>query len=117
MLSFLTNIYIWFSTLTKSDLILLLTFIAIVLYTIETYKLRKWQQKSVQISILDLRQRILMHQNEMFSKNAQVDRNINNADIANIMNDILEKGRFDLRKLYAPGIIQKKKSWFKKFNK
>ena len=116
----LINIYSWFVSLTNSDTILFVTFLAIVFYSIETSRLRKWQQKSVQISILDLRQRILMHQNEMWSKNASVDRNINNREIANIMNDILEHGKFDLRKLYANGVLRNnpKKNfltkWFKK---
>ncbi len=105
----MNNIWQWFGSFSKSDLILLATFCAIVWYTIETHRLRKWQQKNVQILILDLRQRILMHQNEMFNKNAQVDRNINNEEIANIMNDILKYGKFDIQKLYAPGVIRTKK--------
>lgn len=105
-MSILVSIFNWFKLLNPSDWILLATLIAIVFYTKETYVLRRWQQKSVQISILDLRQRILMHQNEMWSKNASVDRNINNREIANITNDILEYGKFDLRKLYANGVIK-----------
>ncbi len=106
IISALINIYNWFGSLTKSDWILLLTFFAIVIYTRETFKLRKWQQKSVQISILDLRQRILIHQDTMRSQNKNVDMNINNEKIANIMNDILKRVKFDFKKLYARGVIQ-----------
>lgn len=103
MLDYILNLL---SSLNISDWILLFTFFAIVAYTIETYKLRKWQQKSVQISIFDLRQRILMHADEMRSKNIPPDRNINNRETINMMNDILEHGKFNLKKLYAKGIIR-----------
>jgi hypothetical protein len=89
-----------------SNLILFITLIAIVFYTIETRRLRKWQQKSVQIAIFDLRQRILMHGDEMRSKNVSSDLNIQNKETINMMNDILEYGEFDFKKLYANGIIK-----------
>lgn len=100
-----------------SNFILFITFIAIVVSTIETRKLRKWQQKSVQIAIFDLRQRTLMHGDEMRSKGGSSDLNIQNRETINMMNDILEYGKFDLKKLYSPGIIANghKKSFFSKW--
>ena len=106
----LTSICIWFDKLSSSDWILLITFIAIVAYTIETYRLRRWQERSMKLSMLDLRQRILMYQNEASGKGMPFDRNIYNADVINIMNDILEHNHFDFEKLFAPGVIRKKQS-------
>ena len=111
------------SQLHLADYIQIAILVAIVWYSYETFKLRKWQQKNVQISILDLQQRIHMHKDENFHKGVQTNQNIGNKEIINMMNDILEHGKFNLRKIYVQGFIQEdsKKNflirflkWFKK---
>jgi hypothetical protein len=47
-----------------------------------------------------------MHEDEMRSKNASSDLNIQNRETINMMNDILEYGKFDFKKLYSPGVIR-----------
>ena len=96
----------WFSFL--SFVVLFLTFCAIVWYTVETRRLRQWQTKQLQLSVLDVHLRIAMHSNEMFSKGAQTDGNIVSRRIPNMLNDIYKHGKFDLKDLYAGGVIKDK---------
>ena len=109
----LALIYVFFSNFDKNDwfsfltlIVLFFTLLAIIWYSIETVRLRRWQVKQVQLSILDLHQRILMHQNEMFIQNASMDRNIGGERIANILNQIYKHGKLEIKDLYSPGIIK-----------
>ena len=87
----------WLQQLHPSDWILLFTFFAIVWYSWETRQLRKWQQKQVQLSIVDLdMQRV--------RSNAEGRGNPTPYGEAFpiIMRKIYDSGNFDPKVLYSP---------------
>ena len=95
----------------STDLILFWTLLAIIIYSIETYRLRDetykltiLQNKQIQLFIVDLNQRILMHNDEARSRGGG-DLNIGGRRIAKIVHKIYKFGELDDKGFYAPGVI------------
>mgnify|MGYP001604482525 CR=1 len=88
--------YFW--NFDRSDLILLMTFLAIVWYSWETRQLRKWQKKQAQLTLLSL------HTQRQVASAEHHGRNFlpSGEDYARTVREIMEQGKFDPKLLFTP---------------
>ncbi len=94
--------------LSKTDWILLLTLISIVWYSIETRLFRKWQTKSVQMSVINLQTNIKIAQQQSLREGAAQSPYITQ-DFPETIRKVYEDGVLDLREIYSmPDKKQKK---------
>jgi len=98
-----------------TGLVLFLTLLAILWYSHETKKLRQWQTKSVQMSILDLQTNIKIAQQESLRKLNPVSPYVTK-DFGETIRKIYEEGKLDLRDIYSLP-VKNKSCWHKIFKK
>ncbi len=110
MISLIQNVIGWLREFSVSDWILFLTFLAIIWYSWETRKLREWQKRNLQMSILDLAVRIKIAGQESLraghGQTAYVTKNF-----PETLRKIYEEGRLDLQDFYV--MRPKDKKWKK----
>lgn len=80
--------------LTMSDWIQIILVIVVIWYSVETYRLRKEQKKAVYLQLLDM---------EMRDKNGGYKSRVN---YPLMVREIIELGKFDVKKLYSPAYHQ-----------
>lgn len=80
--------------LTRSDWIQIALVIVVIWYSIETYRLRKEQKKAVYLQLLDM---------EMRDKSGGYKSRVN---YPLMVREIIELGKFDVKKLYSPAYHQ-----------
>jgi len=82
----------WFDQLKPSDWILLLTFLAIVWYSIETHFLRKWQKKQAQAALVNLVMQASINHDKLGNLHSLYPKPLRK---------IYELGKLDLRDFFA----------------
>lgn len=101
------EIYSLVRNLTKSDWIQIALVIVVMWYSIETYRLRREQKKAVYLQLLDM---------EMRDKNGGYKARVK---YPLMVREIIELGKFDVKKLYSPAyhqplkILDKIRKWLK----
>jgi hypothetical protein len=114
MLMYLKKIYYFFigmDVATLTCLILFFTLLAIIWYSWETWQLRKWQKRSLQMSIVDLATKIKIANQESIRSGAGQSAYVTR-DFPETLRKIYEEGRFDLSDIY---IIHRSGNMWKKF--
>lgn len=84
------EIYFIVKNFTISDWIQITLVLVVTWYSVETYRLRKEQKKAVYLQLLDM---------EMRNKNGGYKSRVN---YPLIVREIIELGKFDVKKLYSP---------------
>ena len=110
-MNFLFIITDFFKKLNAGDWILLITFLAIVWYSVEPHLLRKWQKRQAQLTLLT------MHlQRQIASQEYHGHRFFPfGEDYVKAIRGIMELGKFDARTLFSPAfhypIKKREKIW------
>lgn len=93
-----------------TGLILFLTLVAIYWYSYETKQLRKWQTKTVQMSILELQTNIKIAQQKSLTENNPVSPYITR-EFGETIRKVYEEGKLDLKDIYS---LSPTSSWLSK---